>query len=256
MFVEYAILQSQICIWSDSVLNPVDIQIPSAVAEVMLSISLKIKSSSVHDRNTRARTSVVRTALSGLETCSSQRQSNRQKLLTNQSTTSRERLQGAGFNVDKNESLFLSQDENEPMDMGTETHFEHDGNFDGFESKDFETERFDSIESQVVVFASTGRTEVSSFRFTKTSTIWVSKPRRSRVAERIVNVFSKKVWKELTSLIYKRKYQTFLDENEKRMLRTVLIEKIRQEKMYETLTKTSLPDIQMRNVESNDENEK
>ena len=47
-----------------------------------------------------------------------------------------------------------------------------------------------------------------------------------------------------------------LNENEKKMLRTVLTKKIKQKKMYETLTKASFSNIQMKNVESNDENEK
>ena len=227
-----------------------------AIAKMMFSISFKIRSSSVHDKNTRARISVVRATLSNFETCFSQRQSNRQRLLINQFTTSRERLQKIDFNVDKNESLFLSQNENESMNMNTKTHSEHDDNFDDFESENFEIERFDSIEFQIVVFASIEETEVSNFRSTKASTIWVSRSRRLRVAERIVNVFSKEVWKELTSLIYKRKYATMLNENEKRVLRTVLTKKIKQKEMYETLTRTSLSNIQMRDVESNDENEK
>ena len=227
-----------------------------AIAKVMFSIFLKIRSSSVHDRDTRARINVVRAALSNFEACSSQRQSNRQRLLINQSTTSRGRLQRIDFNVDKDESLFLSQNENESMNMSTETHSEHDDNFDDFESENFEVERFDSIESQIVVLASTERTEVSNSRLTEASTIWVSKSRRSRVAERIVDVFPRKVWRELTSLIYKRKYATMLNENEKRVLRTVLTKKIKQKEMYETLTRTSLSNIQMRDVESNDENEK
>ena len=227
-----------------------------AIAKVMFSIFLRIRNSSVHDRSTRARINVVRTTLSNFEACSSQRQSNRQRLFINQSTTSRERLQKIDFNVDKNESLFLSQNENESMNMSTKTHFEHDDNFDDFESENFEVERFDSIESQVVVFASIERTEVSSSRPTEASTIWVSRSRRPRVAEEIVDVFPKEVWKKLTSLIYKRKYQTMLNENEEKVLKTVLTKKIKQKEMYETLTKASLSNIQMRDVESNDENEK
>ena len=227
-----------------------------AIAKVMFSIFLRIRNSSVHDRSTRARINVVRTTLSNFEACSSQRQSNRQRLFINQSTTSRERLQKIDFNVDKNESLFLSQNENESMNMSTKTHSEHDDNFVDFEFENFEVERFDSIESQIVVFASIEETEVSNFRSTKAFTIWVSRSRRSRVAEKIVNVFSREVWRELTSLIYKRKYQTMLNENEEKMLRIVLTKKIRQKEMYETLTRTSLSNIQMRNVESNDENEK
>ena len=227
-----------------------------AIAKMMLSIFFKIRNSFVHDRSTRARINVVKTTLSNFEACFSQRQSNRQKLFINQFTTSRERLQKIDFNVDKNESLFLSQNENEFMNMNTKTHFEHDDNFDDFEFENFEIERFDFIEFQVVVFASIEKTEISSFRFTETFTIWVSKSRRLRVAERIVNVFSKKVWREFTFLIYKRKYQTMLNENEKKMLRTVLTKKIKQKEMYETLTRASFSNIQMRNVESNDENEK
>ena len=227
-----------------------------AVAKMMLSIFFKIRSFFVHDRDTRARINVVKTTLSNFETCFSQRQSNRQRLLINQFTTSRERLQKIDFNVDKNESLFLSQNENESMNMNTETHSEHDDNFDDFEFENFEIERFDSIESQVVVFASIEETKVSSSRFTKASTIWVSRSRRSRVAERIVDVFFKEIWRKLTFLIYKRKYQTMLNENEKRVLKTVLTKKIKQKKMYETLMRASLSNIQMRNVESNDENEK
>ena len=142
-----------------------------AIAKMMFSIFLKIKSSFVHNKSTRTRINVVKTTLSNLKTCFSQRQSNRQKLLINQFTTSRERLQKINFNVDKNESLFLSQNENEFMNMNTKTHFEHDDNFDDFESENFEVERFDFIESQIVVFASIEETEVSNFRFTKASTI-------------------------------------------------------------------------------------
>ena len=227
-----------------------------AIAKMMFSIFLKIKSSFVHNKSTRTRINVVKTTLSNLKTCFSQRQSNRQKLLINQFTTSRERLQKINFNVDKNESLFLSQNENEFMNMNTKTHFEHDDNFDDFESENFEVERFDFIESQIVVFASIEETEVSNFRFTKASTIWISRSRRSRVAKRIVNVFSREIWKEFTSLIYKRKYATMLNKNEKRMLKIMLTKRIKQKKMYETLTKTSFSNIQMRNVESNDEDEK
>ena len=226
------------------------------IAKVMLSIFFKIRSFFVHDRDTRARINVVKTTLSNFETCFSQRQSNRQRLFINQSTTSRERLQKIDFNVDKNESLFLSQNENEFMNMSTKIHFEHDDNFDDFEFENFEIERFDSIESQVVVFASIERTEVSNFRSTKAFTIWISRSRRSRVAKKIVNVFFRKVWREFISLIYKRKYQTMLNENEKKVLKIVLTKKIKQKKMYETLMRTSFSNIQMRNVESNDENEK
>ena len=227
-----------------------------AIAKVMFSIFLKIRNSFVHDRDTRARINVVRTTLSNFETCFSQRQSNRQKLFINQFTTSRERLQKIDFNVDKNESLFLSQNENESMNMSTETHSEHDDNFDDFEFENFEVERFDSIESQVVVLASIERTEISNSRSTEASTIWISRSRRLRVAEKIVDVFSRKVWRELTSLIYKRKYATMLNENEEKMLKIVLTKRIRQKKMYETLTRASFSNIQMRNVESNDEDEK
>ena len=227
-----------------------------AIAKMMLSIFLKIRNFSVHDKNTRTRINAVKTTLSSFETCSSQRQSNRQKLFINQFTTNRERLQRVDSNVDKNESLFLSQNENELMNMSTETHSEHDDNFDDFESDDFEIERFDSIESQIVVFASIEKTEISSSRFTKASIIWISRSRRLRVAKKIVNVFSKEIWKEFTSLIYKKKYQTILNENEKRILKTVLTKKIKQKRMYQTLTRTSLPNIQIKNVESNDENEK
>ena len=232
------------------------IRVKFAIAKMMLSIFLKIKNSFVHDRDTRTRINVVKTTLSNFEACFSQRQSNRQKLFINQFTTSRERLQKIDFNVDKNESLFLSQNENESMNMSTETHFEHDDNFDDFEFENFEIERFDFIESQVVVFASIEKTEISNSRSTKAFTIWISKSRRLRVAEKIVDVFSKKVWRKLTSLIYKRKYQTMLNENEKKVLKTVLTKKIKEKRMYETLTKTSFSNIQMRNVESNDENEK
>ena len=227
-----------------------------AIAKMMLSIFLKIRSSFVHDRDTRTHINVVRTTLSNFETCFSQRQSNRQKLFINQFTTSRERLQKIDFNVDKNESLFLSQNENEFMNMNTKTHFEHDDNFDDFEFENFEIERFDFIESQIVIFVLIEKTEVSNFRFTKAFTIWISKSRRSRVAEKIVDVFSREVWREFIFLIYKRKYQTMLNENEKKVLKIVLTKKIKQKKVYETLTRTSFSNIQMRNVESNDENEK
>ena len=226
------------------------------IAKMMLSIFFKIKSFFVHDRNTRARINVVKTTLSNFETCFSQRQSNRQRLFINQFTTSRERLQKVDFNVDKNESLFLFQNENEFMNMSTKTHSEHDDNFDDFEFENFEVERFDFIESQIVVFASIEKTEISNFRSTEASTIWVSRSRRFRVAKKIVNVFSREVWREFISLIYKRKYQTMLNENEKKMLKIVLTKRIKQKKMYETLTKTSFSNIQMKNVESNDENEK
>lgn len=205
----------------------------------------------MHDRGTRARTSAVGAALSGPEACPPQRQPNRQRLPTNQSTTSRGRLQGAGSNAGKDESLFLSQDEDEPMDMGTETHSEHDGNFDGFESEDFEAGRFDSIEPQVVVPAPTGGTEASGSLPTGASTTWAPRPRRPRVAEGVVDVFPREVWRGLTSLTYKRKYQTMLDENGERVLGTVLAERRRQEGVYATLAGAPLPDIQMRDVESN-----
>ena len=147
------------------------IRVKFAIAKMMLSIFLKIKNSFVHDRDTRTRINVVKTTLSNFEACFSQRQSNRQKLFINQFTTSRERLQKIDFNVDKNESLFLSQNENESMNMSTETHFEHDDNFDDFEFENFEIERFDFIESQVVVFASIEKTEISNSRSTKAFTI-------------------------------------------------------------------------------------
>ena len=137
----------------------------------MFSISFEIRNFFVHDRNTRTRINVVKTTLSNFETCFSQRQSNRQKLFINQSTTSRERLQKIDFNVDKDESLFLSQNENEFMNMNTETHFEHDDNFDDFEFENFEIERFDFIEFQIVVFASIEEIEISNFFFTEAFTI-------------------------------------------------------------------------------------
>jgi hypothetical protein len=137
----------------------------------MFSIFFKIKNFFVHDRNTRTRINVVKTTLSNFETCFSQRQSNRQKLFINQFTTNRERLQKIDFNVDKNESLFLFQNENEFMNMNTKIHSEHDDNFDDFEFENFEIERFDFIESQIVVFASIEKTKISNFRFIKTFTI-------------------------------------------------------------------------------------
>lgn len=178
MFVEYTIFQFQICIWFDLILNSIDIQISSAIAKMMLSIFFKIKSFFVHDKNTRVRINVVKTTLSNLETCFSQRQSNRQKLsriiiiiIINQFTTNRERLQKIDFNVDKNESLFLFQNENEFMNINTKIHFEHDDDFDDFEFENFEIERFDFIEFQIVVFASIEKTKISNFFFTKTFTI-------------------------------------------------------------------------------------
>ena len=137
----------------------------------MFSIFFKIKNFFVHDKNTRTRINVVKTTLSSFETCFSQRQSNRQKLLINQFTTNRERLQKIDFNVDKNESLFLFQNENEFMNINTKIHFEHDDDFDDFEFENFEIERFDFIEFQIVVFALIEKTKISNFRFTKTFTI-------------------------------------------------------------------------------------
>ena len=64
-------------------------------------------------------------------------------------------------------------------------------------------------------------------------------------------MFPREVWRGLTSLTYKRKYQTFLDENGERVLGTVLTERARQEGVYEALARAPLPDIQMRDVESN-----